>query len=556
MSKDSLYKGALILTLAAFVARFLGVVQRIPLQQLLGDEGMAYYTVAQNVYMMMLTIATAGIPSTLSKMVSERYAIGREDEAQRVFRAAIWFSLAAGVLVTIGIYASAPFYAELVLVPGSTLSVQAIAPILLLFPMIAMLRGYFQGRRNMTANGISQIVEQIVRVAAAVGFAYLFVRLGYDTAWASAAASFGGVLGAAGALAVMGAAWLALRRRDRRGGTGGDPGKVSATMSGQVSGHVAKLESYRSIYKQILSYGVPIAFISAMVAIVSLIDSSMTVPLLEEELGKQRATEVLGILGGRAMSLAGLPAILAIAIAQSIVPIVSEAHARGDRAEVERQGASAMRLGVLSGLPVVLYIMVAAVPINGLLFTDTQGSAIIAGLTLSTIFQIVMLTSYAILLGLGIINVQVWYVVAGIVVKVAGNYALAPLFGIHGIVAATSLAFIVTMWLNIRAMRKAADIRMFGRSWLGLGALTTIVFAVGFALEWLLLTYGMLGDTVAAMKTSYFVHAAVIGLVTMPLYGALLVVFRVMTDNDISRLPGPLRRIVAKLSRLRVAARQ
>lgn len=89
--KESFVKGTLILAAAALVARVLGLVQRVPLEHMLGDVGNASFTIANNVYLMLLTVATAGIPSTLSKMVSERYALEKPHEAQRIYHAALIF---------------------------------------------------------------------------------------------------------------------------------------------------------------------------------------------------------------------------------------------------------------------------------------------------------------------------------------------------------------------------------------------------------------------------------------------------------------------------------
>jgi stage V sporulation protein B len=72
VSKDSLIKGTVILAVAALVARVLGIVQRVPLQHMLHDDGMATFGVAYNIYSMMLIVATAGIPSAISKLISER----------------------------------------------------------------------------------------------------------------------------------------------------------------------------------------------------------------------------------------------------------------------------------------------------------------------------------------------------------------------------------------------------------------------------------------------------------------------------------------------------
>lgn len=179
--KESFVKGTLILAAAALVARVLGLVQRVPLEHLFNDVGNASFTQANTVYLMLLPLATAGIPSTLSKMVSERYALNRPNEAQQVYRAALMFGVVVGVIMSALLYIGAPYYAEYAKVPESTLAIRAIAPALLLFPSIAMMRGYFQGRNNMMAGGISQIVEQIARVSTAVLLAFVLLQKGTTT---------------------------------------------------------------------------------------------------------------------------------------------------------------------------------------------------------------------------------------------------------------------------------------------------------------------------------------------------------------------------------------
>lgn len=119
--KESFVKGTLILAAAALVARVLGLVQRVPLEHLFDVKGNASFTQANNVYLLLLPLATAGIPSTLSKMVSERYALNRPHEAQQVYRAALIFAAIVGVLMSTILYIAAPYYAEHTKVPESTL---------------------------------------------------------------------------------------------------------------------------------------------------------------------------------------------------------------------------------------------------------------------------------------------------------------------------------------------------------------------------------------------------------------------------------------------------
>jgi len=216
LTKDSLIKGTIILALAALTARFLGVIQRVPLKHLLEDSGMATYGIAYNLYFALLVIATAGIPSALSKLISEKTALGQYAEAKRIYAAAVWFAVAIGIIATLTIWFSAEFYATRISRdPDAVLAIRALAPALLLFPLIAIMRGYFLGRQMMLAGGLSQIFEQILRVVTAVGLAYLILRWGYSKEWAIAGASFGGVTGSVAAFAVMLYFWQKLKKRDQ-----------------------------------------------------------------------------------------------------------------------------------------------------------------------------------------------------------------------------------------------------------------------------------------------------------------------------------------------------
>lgn len=537
MSKDSLLKGTLILAAAAFVARVLGVVQRIPLVYLIQDSGMATYTIAFNIYMTLLTVATAGIPSALSKLVSERMELGRYAEAERIYRAAVLFALAAGGIMTVFLFLYAPGYAASTGDPDASLAIRALAPALLLFPLIAIMRGYFQGRQMMMPNGLSQIVEQILRLITAVGLAWLLLGIGWGHVWAVAGASFGGVAGSVGAIAVLLYHYVRLKRDDERTGVAREAERTRTEASAL---------RYRTIYAMIFKVSIPIVLFSMAVPLIYFIDSSTVIGLLGPEIGAEAAKQQLGILGGRAQSLAGIPVILAIALSQSIVPIVASAYARGDLNEVGRQASKALQLAVLTGLPVVLVIAVAARPVNGLMFIDENGSGVIAFLTVTALFQIVMQTSGSILMGMGEMRPLVFHVAIGIAVKLAASFLLAPLLGMYGVVAATALCFIVMMLLNLRALRRKVDFTVLSRRrWAGVAASTAVICAAGLSLEWLTHTY------VAGIpfKVKEFLNSVVVCAVAAALYPLMLMVTRVVTKDDVAEMPAPLRKLIAKAGR-------
>lgn len=559
MSKDSLIKGTLILALAAFTARFLGVVQRVPLKHVLDDAGMGTFGIANNVYLALLTIATLGIPSVLAKLVSEKTELGRLGEADRIYRAAVWFALGTGLLMTALLYFGAPYYAvHIARDPDAVLALRAIAPTLLLFPLVAMMRGYFQGMRMMMPGGLSQIVEQILRVVTAVGLAYLLVALDWGRVWAAAGASFGSVLGGVGAFLVMLYYGVKFRRSRETGSGGGDPAAAGARASVPLTAAAPATPTtaapvpvsptpYRRIYADIFKLSVPISLIAITVPLINFIDSSTIIALLQHRPGfdAERAKEVLGILTGRAQSLAGIPPILAIALSQSVLPVVASAFARGDRTEVSKQASLALRLSVLSGLPVVLLISVAARPINGLLFADTEGTGMITMLTVSAMFQILMMTSAAILMGLGFVNAQVGYVFLGIAVKLAGSFLLAPWLGIYGIIGATLLCFAVVNQLNLRALRRIVPYEVLGRRWTGLSLTTVLLAALGLVLDaaaarWL----QPFGATV-----NFALQAAVVCAVLGALYPLLLLWTRAVTQEDVQSFPASLQKLIRKAGR-------
>ncbi|WP_248927839.1 putative polysaccharide biosynthesis protein [Paenibacillus hamazuiensis] len=533
MSKDSLVKGTLILTVAALVARALGVVQRVPLVYLLQEKGMAWYGIAFNLYSVLLVIATAGVPSALSKMISERTALGQHAEAERIYRAAARFALAAGVVMTALLYAFAPWSAQLAGNPEATAAIRALAPALLLFPLIAIMRGYFQGRQNMMPNGLSQIIEQIFRVAASVALAYAL--LGYGLEWGAAGASFGGVVGSVAAIAVMIYFARKLRRADKVGG--GAAGTATLT--------------YSAIYSQLFRLSIPIVIFSVTVTLIYTIDSTIVTPLLQGAFGRDNAVEMLGILSGRAQSLAGIPIILAVALSQSVVPIVSAAYSRGDMAQVSQQTGRVLKLSVLTGLPMVLVICASARPLNDFIFGNTSGSPVVAEysapiiilLTASAMFQIVMQTSGAVLMGIGRMKPLVVSVAAGIAVKLAASFLLAPVLGIYGIIAATALCFVVMTAINVAVLRQSVAFTVLGRRWWGLAAVTAVIVLLGWGMELLNRAYV---HPFPAAALSAFVQAALACAVTGAAYPLLLMATRTVTAADLEQMPGPVQKLVRR----------
>ncbi|ANF98198.1 putative polysaccharide biosynthesis protein [Paenibacillus bovis] len=536
---ESFIKGTIILAMAALVARVLGLAQRVPLEHLLGFTGDAAFSIANNVYLMLLAVATAGIPSTLSKMVSERYALGRPHEAQRIYYAALLFAGAAGIVMTLLLYFGAPYYAAMSKEPAAALSLQAIAPSLLLFPTIAMMRGYFQGRNMMIAGGISQIVEQFARVFTAILLAYLLLRIGYGDVEVAAGASFGSVLGSIGAFAVMIYFTFKLRKQDAAN-------RLEMKAAGEESVIPLGL-----IYKDIFKLSIPIVIASLTIPAVNIIDSSIIKPLLIDQVGNLAATASLGILGQRAQSIAGIPPILAIALSTSLIPIISAAYARKEQENLQKQMTLALRISVLTGVPIVLMLATAAYCINGLLFSsrDSVGAdapSIMALLTICTIFQITMMTSNSMLIGINKVNLSMVHVLAGIALKLVLSLVLSQFLGIYGIIAATGLCFVLITILNLRSLHQVVNFSVLGSRWPGFLITVVVLGLVGLGLN-------QAGIGLTAWmndRVAFFLGCCMVGIATLILYPVMLVLLRVVRAEELSSYPKPLRKLLSPLMRL------
>lgn len=534
LKKDSLIKGTIILAAAALIVRFLGLFQRIPLEYMLGAAGQAAFNSANTIYLLLLTIATGGIPLSISKMISQRYALDSPGEAKRIYQAALMFGAVTGLLLAIAMFVFAPAYERFSKVPDSALSLQAIAPALLLFPIIAMMRGYFQGRQIMSAGGVSQIMEQILRIIGGIGLALIVLGLGWGDEYGAAAIAFGSVLGSIGAFSVM--LWFArkLKMQDHV-----EHVKTSGIRNDKATKTSSALP-YRTIYREIFRTSIAAVVTAMTVQFLYFFDMTLFMRLTDTFYNGDAATIVLADYTTKAMGIAGIPPILAIALGASIIPVISSAFSLNNMKEVQRQSSLVMRIVCFTGVPVALLLTVASYSVTGLLFTSPRGSDTVAMLTAGAIFQITMMISNSVLYGLNKPKLPMYHTFIGLGLKVVFSLALAPVLGVYGLIIGSSICFIVITMLNVRTINKEVNLNILGSKWLAYIVAIAVPALAGWGAE-----YGVLALTDAwADKLSYLVAAVVTSAIVGGLYLILLAALRVITPEDVRSFPGPLRKVL------------
>ena len=134
MAKKTFLKGAVILGVAGIIIKVLGAFFRIPLANIIGDTGMGYYQTAYPVYVLLLTLSTAGIPTAIARLVSERTAEGNHREAYRIFRLSFKLLFIIGIVCSAILFFGAPYIVGMYARPEAVYAMRAIAPALFLLP--------------------------------------------------------------------------------------------------------------------------------------------------------------------------------------------------------------------------------------------------------------------------------------------------------------------------------------------------------------------------------------------------------------------------------------
>lgn len=459
MAKKSLLKGAAVLAAAGIIVKFIGAFFRIPLANFIGDVGMAYYSPAYAIYGFLLVFATTGIPVAVSKMVSERYAVGQYSEAERVFKLSRTLMFSIGVIGFFVIFFFSDVIAEMINIPGSSLAMKATAPALILVPIMSSYRGYFQGMQDMTSTAVSQVVEQIFRVVSGLSLAAILMNSAYsflaETSEERGAAGgcFGASAGAVGGLIVMIVFYLAYRKQIK------DRIRNDRTTVKETS---------RTIIKKIAIIAVPITIGAAIMPIVNLVDASIvTTRLLDSGFDKMTAEGLFGQLTGFAGPVVQFPLVLIQAIVVSLVPMVSASNRLGDRVELHNNISLGIRMTSIITLPAAVGLFVLAEPVLVLLYSSQKASAISAApclqiLAIGFIFLAALTTFTGALQGIGKQGIPVRNLFIGVVAKLIVTWVLTGIATINVLGAAigTIVAYFVAAVLDFIALKKYSGVKI------------------------------------------------------------------------------------------------
>ena len=576
---NTFFGGAAILAMGILVVKVIGLFYKIPLVNIIGSEGSADFNNAYNIYSVLLTISTAGLPVAVSKMVSEANALGRQNQVHKVFRLSLAAFLTLGVVSFLIMYFGSEQLAGMMHDSLAAAGIRALAPAVICVGCLSAFRGYAQGHGNMTPTAVSQILEALCKLVIGLGLAYWLVRAGQPSHVAAAGAITGVTVGTILALAYMIFNVVSTRMREEKD-TQDAP------------------DSARRILSTLMKIAIPITISSSMVGIVTVIDSALVqgqiqkvlisdpdswalyqqvvdfVPLeaardaWQQAVSSGAAAEAVSQLYGAvelaaenisrslygnysgALTIYNLPLSLMAAITASVIAAVSAALARRDRRGAARITGSALRITALLAFPMGVGLFVLGTPIIRLIFPELDASVagpLLSTLGIASIFVCLMLVCNSVLQAHGFINLPVVIMALGGVVKIVTNYNLVavPTIGISGAPVGNVLCFGLCMVLDLVVIARVIHGRPDYLPLLAKPAAAAGVMGLGawavYGLLSKLLSYEEVtqaGETIQTLgKTGNGIAVMGAILIAVIIYAVLVVALRAISREDLSLMP-------------------
>ncbi|MBQ7113077.1 MAG: oligosaccharide flippase family protein [Clostridia bacterium] len=527
--QSSFVKGAAILGIAGLIVKVIGAFFRVPLANHVGPEGMSYYEVAYPYYSGLLVIASAGLPTAISKMVSERVTMRDYRGAREVFRTAQMLLLVIGIVLGLLMFFLAKPLAASSGLDDAYLSFRAFAPALLFVSIMCAYRGYLQGMQQMSGTAISQIVEQLGKLLIGLALAIKLLPKGPQYA------AMGAIIGVtASELIALIAIFLIYRMRKK-----GFDAKLSRSPQ-------TKPRGFGVIAKSLLAIAIPVTIGASISSLAGIVDVALIINILTNNLGYETkvAQTAFSLLRTNVTTLTNMPGVLTMALAMSLVPAISAGIARRESGSVRLASRLGLKLALIIGIPCATGLFVLAAPVISLLYPNLTAAELALATDLmhtasiGVIFLSMVQTMTGVLQGMGKQNVPVFNLFLGFLLKVAVLLVLMniPSVNIQGAAVSTVVCYAFagiadTVYTARRARLKLPVFDVFLKPLL---ASLMMGAAVHFA-------YGYLaggGHTTLATLASVCAGVGV--------YGILAVLLKMFSYDELALIPGgtKLRRLI------------
>ena len=519
IKKETFMQGVVTIMFSQILIKVLGLIYTLYLTNRdgFGDAGNAIYASGYQIYALLLTVSSIGVPNAISKLVSERLAVGDNKGANRIFKVALvtFGTLGAigSMLLFFGAHVIAYSWTQ---IPESELTLVALAPAIFFVSISSVFRGYFNGRRTLKITARAQTLEQIFKTIFTIGIVEI---VAYATSTSTEMMAAGANV--ATTLATFSSfAYLFMYYRLKRKEIGNE---IQSSTN-------YKYENVKTIVKNILMVSIPLTLSSIMTSFNKNIDSFTVKRILSTYMPADIATKLYGQLSGKVDTVTNLPLAINIAFATALVPAISAAKAKNDRESATKRTSFSLLTSMLIGLPCVVGMIVFAQPILNLLYPNAnQGALLLQLISVSVIFSILDQTINGALQGFGKVMVPATALGIGCLVKLVLNIILLkiPFFNIYGAAIGSIACHVVAFTIVFNVLKKYVKLDLPFNKFVIKPAIATAIMAICSYTLYLLMDRIISGRlaTIIAM------------LFAVVIYLAAVVALKIYNKEDIYMLP-------------------
>ena len=450
-AQSKMVTGSVWMTVGSISSRLLGLLYIIPWMAWMGnketaDAANALFQIAYAPYAFSLSLATAGVPSAISKQVSYYNALGDYETSKLIYKKGMQLMAVTGVVAAIFMYLLAPLIAQgspTVSAENTTTVIRSLTPALAMIPMMSVTRGFIQGHNTMAPSAISQVIEQAARVVFMLLSVYIVrIVLGGSVTVAVSLSTFAAFIGAVFAFGYL---LNHLKKNSPVLNVEIDQEKVESKIS------------TNQLLINIIKTAIPFIVIATGITVFQFVDQFTYEPIMERvsDLSAIDIQRTYGISQANAHKLIMVIISFGAAMAIASVPLISDLMAKGNMKEVSRQFSNGVQLLFLVMLPASVGMAVLAGPIYSVVYGyDAFGSSI----TMVSAYMSIFLSLYS-LLGNSLqaanqTRPAIYSLAAGVVTKIVTQYPMISMFSTFGMLASNMLGFTVTCLLMMHMIHK------------------------------------------------------------------------------------------------------
>ena len=528
-SQNFLVQGS-ILAAAGLIVRLIGLLYKIPMTRILGDEGIGYYNTAYEIYNIGLILSSYSLPLAVSKLIAKKEQEDKPGDADRVFDCGIAVGVFSGGLMTVLLLFGANWIASRIFnSPGSALPLKVMAPTILVFAVMGVFRGYFQGHGDMIPTSVSQIIEQVIHAGVSIWASYDFMRRFAGTDNPASYGAAGGTLGTlVGALAafVLLAFLMSREGRNRR-----------------IAAKIGATESRGEILKLLLLTFAPIILSQFVYQLSGSVDNAMFGLIMGGKgLDESQRLSLLGIYGGKYRLLTNVPVAIASSLGASMIPSIVASRVRREQDTVREKIHLTIKFNMLIAIPCAAGMFFLASPVMRLVFGDGRemtARLLMLGASAVIFFSLSTVTN-AVLQGIDLMRKSVTHSAISLAIHAVLVYVMLEKLnlGVYGLVIGNVTFALVVCILNWIAIGRALSYRQEVKTTFLLPLLASVV--MGFIAR---AVYEGLYRLIPVNALCVMAAAALAVLI----YAVLLLKLRSVTERELKAMP--FGRILLKLGR-------